>query len=240
MAGRMRWVRNRPLSGRPPLHEPIRMLQFETCALPAQSISWGSEMAGFSSCKVRRRPDMSDVHDLEQDFKELLVTKRRAPAAKGRNPPCDSHAHHQASRNRTKLKTYRALRCLTIEIPSSPIESKGRKRLADVVGMKGSWPMCEEILCEKVFNDFAYRKIWSCARLFSHRNASAKLDFPPHPEQNGMFVVRVDLPIVSSCLPLSPRRVNESSLPDILETEEMLQPSARIDEMDDTPVRHMP
>jgi hypothetical protein len=183
---------------------------------------------------------MSDVHDLEQDFKELLVTKRRAPAAKGRNPPCDSHAHHQASRNRTKLKTYRALRCLTIEIPSSPIESKGRKRLADVVGMKGSWPMCEEILCEKVFNDFAYRKIWSCARLFSHRNASAKLDFPPHPEQNGMFVVRVDLPIVSSCLPLSPRRVNESSLPDILETEEMLQPSARIDEMDDTPVRHMP
>ena len=211
-------------------------MQFEACVLPSQPISWGAEPTNLASCKVRRRPDMSDVHDLEQNFKELLVTKRKSSVGKGKYGSCESQTHQQTSRNRTKLKSYRALRCLTIEIPSSPIESKGRKRQADMVSISSPWPICDEILCEKVFNDIAYRKIWNCARLFADRSASANIEFPPHPEHTGTFVVRVDLPLVAHCLPLSPRRFHESNLPDILETDEILQPSARIDVMDESSV----
>ena len=180
---------------------------------------------------------MTDVHDLEQTFKHLLVTHGRS---KGRLiGACEAPTKQQANKNRSKqnLKGYRALRCLTIQIPASSVESKGRKRLVDSAKCTGrdDWPMYDEILCEKFFHDCTYRKIWSCG---SDNLALQPCDFPPHPhnESHSFLFFRMELyrkPSISKSPSLFVQELRATVLPDILETDDgtlMAHTSARIDD----------
>jgi hypothetical protein len=201
------------------------------------AIRWGAELGGHSSSKVRRRTEMADVHDLEQTFKHLVVTHGRSKERV--IGICESPMKQQANRNRLKhnSKGYRSLRCLTIQIPTPPVETKGRKRLVDSATCAGrdNWSMCDEIVCEKMFHDCTYRKIWSCG---SENLALKRRDLPPHPrnECHSFLFFRMELfrkPTVSKNLSFVGQQMRATVLPDILETDDILMTqssSVRMDE----------
>ena len=181
---------------------------------------------------------MLDVHDLEQNFKELLVTKRRSSLAKGRSSTLRDHA--SPSRTRTKLKNYRAIRSLTIQIPVSPCDLICGKRTAGLEILDAV--CCDNVLKEKVFDHFLFRDVWRCAQLFSDGFKRANVDFPEHSEleKEKMMFLRMDVchpRHLTNTLSLRSRQVCESRVSDILEADEASQvPNAKIHILDDAMV----